>query len=101
MPVSTRDGLTGLTTRPANGLPTRLVRQVRSIDDDRRAGEDAAVLRSIIAASPDALIITESHGRCTHWNPAAERLFGWTEPEMVGETLTRLVGTVDQQALAR
>ena len=85
----------------AQGHPTRLLRQVRSIEDDRQAGEDASVLRSIIAASPDALIITDGRGRCTHWNRAAARLFGWEEAEMVGQPLTRLVADADQISLAR
>lgn len=85
----------------ANGAPARLLRQIRSIDDTRRSSEDAAVLRSIIAASPDALIITDALGRCTHWNPAAERLFGWTAAQMVGSPLTRLVAPQSQLQLAR
>lgn len=85
----------------ARGNPTRLLRQVRSIAEARRAGEDAAVLRSIIAASPDALLITDDRGRCTLWNRAAEQLFGWREEEMVGSSLNQLVGPADQMALAR
>lgn len=85
----------------AHGDPTRLLRQLRSLEDDRRASADAAVLRSIVASSPDALIITDARARCTHWNPAAARLFGWTENDMVGEPLTRLVSGADRLALAR
>ena len=85
----------------ANGGPARLLRQIRSIEDTRRSSEDAAVLRSIIAASPDALVITDGLGRCTHWNPAAQRLFGWTEAQMLGSPLTRLVAPESQLRLAR
>jgi PAS domain S-box-containing protein len=85
----------------ANGTPTRLLRQIRSIEDSRRSSEDAAVLRSIIAASPDPLIITDGVGRCTHWNPAAAQLFGWTEQQMLGAPLTRLVAPSGQLQLAR
>ncbi|MGQ0830243.1 MAG: EAL domain-containing protein [Microthrixaceae bacterium] len=85
----------------ANGTHARLLRQVRSIEETRRASEDAAVLRSVVAASPDALVITDELGRCTLWNPAAERLFGWTEKEMLGSTLTRLVDARSQLFLAR
>lgn len=85
----------------ANGTSARLLRQIRSIDDSRRANEDAAVLRSVVAASPDALIITDDMGRCTLWNPAAERLFGWSEADMLGASLTRLVTPAAQVRLAR
>ena len=85
----------------ADGTPTRLLRQVRNIEGSRRAGEAATVLRSVVAASPDALVITDAVGRCTLWNPAAERLFGWTEEEMVGAPLTRLVATEGHLQMAR
>lgn len=85
----------------ANGTDARLLRQIRSIEDSRRASEDAAVLRSVVAASPDALVITDDLGRCTLWNPAAERLFGWTEKEMLGASLSRLVDSSSQVNLAR
>jgi PAS domain S-box-containing protein len=85
----------------AEGMPTRLLRQVRGIEDDRRADEDAAALRSIIAASPGALIITDARGLCTHWNPAAEQLFGWSAEDMIGRSLSRLVAAADQITLAR
>ena len=49
----------------ANGTSARLLRQIRSIEDSRRVSEDAAVLRSVVAASPDAMIITDDLGRCT------------------------------------
>ncbi|HEX4868290.1 MAG TPA: EAL domain-containing protein [Acidimicrobiales bacterium] len=94
----TVSGLTGYNL--ARGQSPRLLRQLRSIADERQAGEDAAALRSIIAASPDALVIADQSGRCSHWNPAAEALFGWTEAEMVGQPLTRLVVAPDQLALA-
>lgn len=85
----------------AHGHPTRLLRQVRSIDADRTVAEDSAVLSSILSASPDALIITDDKGRCTFWNPAATELFGWTSFEMRGQPLTRLVEEGEQLAFAR
>jgi PAS domain S-box-containing protein len=85
----------------AHGTSARLLRQIRSIEDSRQASEDAAVLRSVFAASPDAMILTDDLGRCTLWNLAAERLFGWAEKEMLGAPLTKLVGPASQLHLAR
>lgn len=85
----------------ARGEAPRLLRQVRSIEDERRSGEDAALLRSIIEASPDALVITDVTGRCTHWNRAAQLMFGWTADEMVGAPVARLVSAPGKMALAR
>jgi PAS domain S-box-containing protein len=47
----------------------------------RSTGE---LLRSVFAASPLAIIATDLAGLVTLWNPAAERLFGWTREEVIG-----------------
>ena len=85
----------------ANGSPARLLRQIRNIDASREAQRSVAVLESVVAATPDALIILDPVGRCSHWNAAAERLLGWTNGEMVGVPLTRLVGPDAQLRMAR
>ncbi len=41
-------------------------------------------LRGVFSASPLAILVLETDGRVRHWNPAAERIFGWTEAEIVG-----------------
>jgi PAS domain S-box-containing protein len=85
----------------ARGEAPRLLRQIRGIAEERRTGEDAALLGAVIEASPDALAITDVHGRCTHWNRAAEQLLGWSSAEMVGQPVSRLVSAGGQMALAR
>ncbi|HYF91849.1 MAG TPA: ATP-binding protein [Symbiobacteriaceae bacterium] len=39
-------------------------------------------LTTLVKASPAAIISTDSDYRIIGWNPAAERLFGWTEAEV-------------------
>ncbi len=43
-----------------------------------------ATLNAIIAASPLAVMATDLDRKVTLWNPAAERVFGWTAAEAVG-----------------
>jgi two-component system, cell cycle sensor histidine kinase and response regulator CckA len=50
-----------------------------------RQVEDA--YRALIAASPIAITGLDAAGRVTIWSKAAERLFGWTEPEAIGRPL--------------
>jgi PAS domain S-box-containing protein len=54
---------------------------------DRGIHELAASLRAVFAASPVAIIVLELDGRVRHWNPAAERTFGWSASEVVGQLL--------------
>ena len=59
-----------------------------------RSGELAEreeVLRSITNAAQDAVIMIDSAGRVTYWNPAAEHMFGFAEAEVVGKDLHDLI----------
>ena len=43
--------------------------------------------RALIDASPLPIVVITSSGMVTIWNAAAERVFGWTEEEVVGRPL--------------
>ena len=43
-------------------------------------------LGSLINASPLALIIFDPKAKVRMWNPAAERIFGWSEQEVIGKS---------------
>jgi two-component system cell cycle sensor histidine kinase/response regulator CckA len=45
------------------------------------------VLGTLIEASPLAIVTFDPQGVVTMWNPAAEKIFGWTEEEAVGRGL--------------
>jgi PAS domain S-box-containing protein len=44
-------------------------------------------LRGLIQAAPLAIWVLDADGRVQLWNPAAQRIFGWTEQEAVGRIL--------------
>jgi len=41
-------------------------------------------LQAMINASPLAIVVRDAEGRIERWNPAAERMFGWSEAEVRG-----------------
>jgi PAS domain S-box-containing protein len=43
-------------------------------------------LQSLIAASPRAIFTLDLQDKVKIWNPAAERMFGWTEAEVIDRT---------------
>ncbi|MDD0812484.1 PAS domain S-box protein [Curvibacter sp. RS43] len=45
---------------------------------------------SVLRSCDDAIITKSLDGRVTSWNPAAERIFGYTEAEMLGQSLLLL-----------
>jgi PAS domain S-box-containing protein len=46
---------------------------------------------ALIASSDDGIIAKDLSGVVISWNPAAAHLFGWTESEMVGRSIRRLL----------
>lgn len=49
--------------------------------------ESETRIRHIIDSAMDAVIAMDRQGRVTEWNPTAERLFGWSRAEMLGQDL--------------
>jgi two-component system sensor kinase FixL len=57
----------------------------------RESHADAAILRSIIESAVDGIILIDAQGRIESFNPAAERLFGYTEREVIGRNVSMLM----------
>ena len=49
----------------------------------------------VLEISPTAIVITDLGNRVASWNPAAERLFGYTAEEAAGRDLDDLVATTE------
>jgi two-component system, cell cycle sensor histidine kinase and response regulator CckA len=64
---------------------------VRDVSDRQQAHETAARLASILESSHDAVIGKTLDQVITSWNPAAERLYGYTAEEIIGEHAEILV----------
>lgn len=47
--------------------------------------------RTLVREAPDAIIYANAQGTITFWNRAAERIFGFSEPEAVGKSLDIII----------
>lgn len=57
----------------------------------QRLLESEQRIRSIIETASDAFIAIDTEGRIEEWNAQAERMFGWSREEVLGECLADLV----------
>lgn len=63
--------------------------ELRRLEKAVRDGR--AQFERMSAAAPGAGVCADSTGAITHWNAAAERLFGWSAAEAVGQPLELII----------
>ncbi len=50
--------------------------------------------RDLFDRASDAIILSDSNGTITYWNKGAQRVYGWSETEAVGQNVDALLHTV-------
>lgn len=73
------------------GLAIRFIGTVLDITDIKAAEEQSAKLAAIIQSTDDAIISKTFESEITSWNAAAERIFGYSAGEMIGESIYKLI----------
>ena len=63
----------------------------RDISERKAAEKQLAHFSAIVNSSQDAIIGGTHDGIVTSWNPGAERLYGYTPAEMIGQSITKLL----------
>ena len=70
---------------------------VRDITDRKAAEKALGHFAAIVESSDDAIVGTTLSGQVTSWNKGAERVFGHTRAEMVGESILKIIPADRQQ----
>jgi len=64
------------------GAPKYVLGTGIDVTEQQQASESLA---AIVKASPLGIIALDTEGRITMWNPAAERIYGWSAEEALGQ----------------
>ncbi len=90
----------GAPIKDKDGQTTGVVLIFRDITERKKAEEANAKQAELIDLSPDAIIVRKLNGTVTFWNIGAEKLYGWTKDEAIGQDLNVLLKTELPQSLA-
>jgi PAS domain S-box-containing protein len=71
--------------------PVRVVGAMRDISLAKASEEVSTRLAAIVSSASDAIVGKTLDGIVTSWNAAAERIFGYSQEEMVGQSIFRLI----------
>ncbi|PTQ96537.1 PAS domain S-box-containing protein [Mucilaginibacter yixingensis] len=71
--------------------PQLFIGTVVDIHDLKEADEKSAKLAAIIETSHDAIVSKTLEGIVTSWNESAQRVFGYSAEEMIGESIYKLI----------
>lgn len=72
--------------KPAGKAP----KYKKSLTPGKAREEAMAELTAIVESTGDAILRFSPNGRITHWNPSAERMYGYKTSEIVGKHVTVL-----------
>lgn len=70
---------------------------VRSNNSFSSRTDGEAHLRSILATVPDAMIVIDEQGTILSFSAAAEKMFGFSEAEVLGENVSMLMPSPDRE----
>src|SRR5688572_24264418 len=80
--------------RDSRGDILGLLKIAKDISERKQLGKaerDQLFLASIVSSAEDAIISKDLNGIITTWNRAAEKMFGYTEEEMIGKSIAVLI----------
>jgi PAS domain S-box-containing protein len=64
---------------------------IRDISERQRLEALAGHLAAVVESSPEAIISKTVDGTIVSWNPGAERLYGYSEAEIIGKPISTIV----------
>jgi PAS domain S-box-containing protein len=80
---------------------TKALVSIVDITDRRQAERTQSYYAAIVESSADAIIAKNLDGMVTSWNESAQRMFGWSADEMLGQPIIRLLSAdrLDEEAV--
>jgi two-component system CheB/CheR fusion protein len=72
------------------------INEIRRMRDALENANDQIRLAVVLRDAHDAIMLKDLEGRILAWNPAAERLYGWSETEALQMNIRELIPEAEQ-----
>ena len=63
----------------------------KKMQDELQKANDLLRLAMVVRDSNDAILVQDFKGRILAWNPAAEKIYGWSEPEALSMNISDMI----------
>ena len=97
----------GVPVFDSGGILSEIIISFQDITEHKEAEEalrrSETKIRTISESAQDAILIMDSRGIISYWNPAASRIFGYTHDEAIGQNVFMLItqsGYLEAQSAA-
>jgi PAS domain S-box-containing protein len=74
-----------------NGELAGAVNMLMDLSDRKASEHERNLLAAIVASSNDAIVSKSLEGIVSSWNVGAQKIFGYTADEMIGQSIMRLI----------
>lgn len=83
----------GYIVRDVNGKPVRMVGGMNDVTEAKEKENRLTRQAALLDKAHDAIIVHDMHYRIRFWNRSAQRIYGWTPEEAIGQPIDRLLYT--------
>lgn len=83
----------GIIMRTTTGEVQRLIGTMQDVTERVSINEQLKNQATLLNIVSDAIIITDTKYAVLYWNKAAEKMYGWTAEEVIGQPLRKVLAT--------
>lgn len=76
------------------GKETLVIGLIRDISERKKAEEKINFQATLLNSVGQALMMVDRNWKIRYWNGAAEKLYGWSEKDVLGHGITEIMGNV-------
>ena len=84
-----------------NGLPQEIIGMVEDITEQKKIHNEIKFQADLLNNVGQAVIASDLHDRVIYWNNVAQRIYGWSSDEAMGQNIISLIPTNPTKKQAR